>query len=182
MSGLKVSCFLTASVVVLLLSSAYLAEAAGPPAPALVSPASGASLVQPITLDWNAVSNPNGPIGSYTWQVGTTSAFTKIIASGFTNMDPDASVPTPTADKVSGLPNGTYFWRVKATQLVGGAQGSVESAWSAVRSFTVTGLGAAPAAPSGVRRRCSFFASISSAPTAPLPRRRKDADAAPSVW
>ena len=93
------------------------------------------------------MSNPNGPIGSYTWQVGTTSAFTKIIASGFTDMDPDASVPTPTADKVSGLPNGTYFWRVKATQLVGGAQGSVDSAWSAVRSFTVTGLGAAPAAP-----------------------------------
>src|SRR6476661_5329351 len=120
---------------------------AGPPAPTLVLPASGASLVQPITLDWNAVSNPNGPIGSYTSQVGTTSAFTKIIASGFTDMDPDASVPTPTADKVSGLPNGTYFWRVKATQLVGGAQGSVDSAWSAVRSFTVTGPGAAPAAP-----------------------------------
>ena len=60
----------------------------GPPAPTLVSPPSGASLVQPVTLDWNAVSNPNGPIGSYTWQVGTTSAFTKIIASGFTDMDP----------------------------------------------------------------------------------------------
>ncbi len=120
---------------------------AGPPAPTLVSPASGASLVQPITLDWNPVSNPNGPIGSYIWQIGTTSAFTKVIASGFTDMDPDASVPTPTADKVSGLANGTYFWRVKATQLVGGAQGSVDSAWSAVRSFTVTGLGAAPASP-----------------------------------
>ena len=145
MSGIKGGCFLTASLA-LVLSFAHVAAAA-PPAPTLVSPASGASLVQPITLDWNAVSNPNGPIGSYTWQVGTTSAFTKIIASGFTDMDPDASVPTPTADKVSGLPNGTYFWRVKATQLVGGAQGSVDSAWSAVRSFTVTGLGAAPAAP-----------------------------------
>ena len=145
MSGMKGGCFLTASLA-LVLSFAHVAAAA-PPAPTLVSPASGASLVQPITLDWNAVSNPNGPIGSYTWQVGTTSAFTKIIASGFTDMDPDASVPTPTADKVSGLPNGTYFWRVKATQLVGGAQGSVDSAWSAVRSFTVTGLGAAPAAP-----------------------------------
>jgi hypothetical protein len=145
MHGIKGGCFLTASLA-LVLSFAHVAAAA-PPAPTLVSPASGASLVQPITLDWNAVSNPNGPIGSYTWQVGTTSAFTKIIASGFTDMDPDASVPTPTADKVSGLPNGTYFWRVKATQLVGGAQGSVDSAWSAVRSFTVTGLGAAPAAP-----------------------------------
>jgi hypothetical protein len=145
MHGQKCGCFLTASVA-LVLSFAHVAAAA-PPAPTLVSPASGASLVQPITIDWNAVSNPNGPIGSYTWQVGTTSAFTKIIASGFTNMDPDAFVPTPTADKVSGLPNGTYFWRVKATQLVGGAQGSVDSAWSAVRSFTVTGLGPAPATP-----------------------------------
>jgi hypothetical protein len=157
MNGIKGGCFLTASLA-LILNFAPVAGArngqsnptptstppAAPPAPTLVSPASGASLVQPITLDWNAVSNPNGPIGSYTWQVGTTSAFTKIIASGFTDMGPHPSVPTPTADKVSGLPNGTHFWRVKATQLVGGAQGSVDSAWSAVRSFTITGLGPAP--------------------------------------
>jgi hypothetical protein len=120
---------------------------AGPPAPALVTPANGASLVQPITLDWNSVSAPGGAIGSYTWQVGTTSAFTTVIASGFTDMDNDTNVPTPTEDKVSGLPNGTYFWRVKATQLTGGATGSVDSAWSAVRTFTVTGLGAAPGTP-----------------------------------
>ena len=119
-----------------------------PPAPVLVAPTNGAALVQPITLDWNAVSASGGPIGSYTWQVGTTSGFTTVIASGFTNMDSNASVPTPTADKVSGLPNGTYFWRVKATQLVGGATGSVESPWSAIRTFTVTGLGSAPGAPS----------------------------------
>jgi len=121
---------------------------AGPPAPALVSPASGSSLVQPITLSWGAVSNPNGPIGSYTWQVGTSSAFTTVILAGFTDMDSDPNVPTPTADKVSGLPNGTYFWRVKATQLTGGSTGSVDSPWSAVRSFTVTGPGPAPATPS----------------------------------
>src|SRR4029434_6648241 len=118
---------------------------ARPPAPVLVSPANGASVVQRITLDWNPVSAPGGPIGSYTWQVGTTSGFTTVIASGFTNMDSDPSVPTPTADKVSGLPNGTYFWRVKATQL--GPNGGVDSPWSAVRSFTVTGPGVAPAAP-----------------------------------
>jgi hypothetical protein len=117
-----------------------------PPAPILVSPASGASLVQPITLDWDPVSAPGGPIGSYTWQVGTTSTFTTIIASGFTNMDSDPSIPTRTADKLSGLPNGTYFWRVKATWL--GPNGGVDSAWSTVRSFAVTGLGPAPATPS----------------------------------
>ena len=118
---------------------------AGPPAPVLAAPANGASLVQPITLDWDPVSAPGGPIGSYTWQVGTTNTFTTVIASGFTNMDGDPSVPTATADKVSGLPNGTYFWRVKDSQL--GPNGGVDSPWSAVRSFTVTGPGVAPAAP-----------------------------------
>src|SRR4029434_6973297 len=108
-----------------------------PPAPVLAAPANGASLVQPITLDWNAVSAQDGQIGSYTWQIATTSAFTTVIASGFTNMDSDPSVPTRTADKVSGLPNGTFFWRVKCTQL--GPNGGVDSAWSTVRSFTVTG-------------------------------------------
>jgi hypothetical protein len=120
--------------------------APGLPAPVLVTPASGASLAQPITLGWNAVSSPNGPIGSYTWQVGTTSGFTTIIASGFTDVDSDPAIPTPTTDKLSGLPNGTYFLRVKATQST--ANGGVDSAWSAVRTFTVTSPGPAPAAPS----------------------------------
>jgi hypothetical protein len=119
-----------------------------PPAPTLVAPANSASLAQPIALDWNAVSAAGGPIGSYTWQVGTTSAFTTIIASGFTNMESDPAIPTRTEDKLSGLPNGTYFWRVKATQLVAGATGSVDSAWSVVRTFSVSGLGPAPSAPS----------------------------------
>jgi hypothetical protein len=119
-----------------------------PPAPAIVAPANGASLVQPITLDWNSVSAAGGPIGSYTWQVSATSGFTSIIASGFTDMESDPSIPTRTDARLSGLPNGTYFWRVKDTQLTGGATGSVDSPWSAVWSFTVTGLGPAPATPS----------------------------------
>ena len=61
-------------------------------------------------------------------------------------MESDPSIPTRTNDKVSGLPNGTYFWRVKCTQL--GPNGGVDSPWSTVRSFTVTGLGPAPARPS----------------------------------
>src|SRR5262245_47260001 len=119
-----------------------------PPAPALIQPAAGAALVQPITLAWSAVVDPAGPIGSYTWQVSPTSTFAFIIASGFTNAPGDPSIPTRTQDKVSGLPNGTYFWRVKATQIVGGAVFAVDSAWSTVQSFTVVGLGTAPGTPS----------------------------------
>ncbi len=114
-----------------------------PPAPMLVEPASGAAVVQPATLRWSAVVDPDGPIVSYTWQIGTTSAFTLVIASGFT--DARNGDPVPTQDRVSGVPNGTYFWRVKATQNVGGATGFIDSAWSAVVSFTITGLGPAPA-------------------------------------
>src|ERR1043165_3843641 len=66
----------------------------GPAAPVLVTPAAGVSLVQPLTLDWNAVSATGGPIGSYTWQVSTASSFTTIIASGFTNMESDPTIPT----------------------------------------------------------------------------------------
>src|SRR5437867_3896661 len=91
-----------------------------PPAPALIQPAAGAALVQPITLAWGAAVDPNGPIGSYTWQVSPTSTFAFIIGAGFTNAPGDGSPPR-TLDTVSGLPNGTYFWRVKATQIVGGA-------------------------------------------------------------
>src|SRR5215471_1002087 len=117
-----------------------------PPAPSLLQPANGAALVQPITLGWSVVVDPDGPIGSYTWQVGTSSSFSTIILQGFQDMVSD-TIPTPTQDKVSGLPNGTYFWRVKATALVGGAVGSIDSAWSQVRTFTVTGLGPAPGTP-----------------------------------
>ncbi len=120
-------------------------QPAGPPAPLLVLPATGASLGQPITLSWNASAATVGPIGSYTWQVGTTSAFTTVIVSGFTDVNNDPTIPTPTADKVSGLPNGTYFWRVKATALT--SNGGVDSPWSATRTFTVTGLGPAPGTP-----------------------------------
>ena len=118
-----------------------------PPAPALVEPAAGAARIQPITLRWNPVVDPDGPIGSYTWQVGTTSSFTTIVLSGFTQ-ESLPGVPMPTQDKVSGLPLGTYFWRVKASQTVGGTIGSIESAWSTVRTFTVSALVAEPGTPS----------------------------------
>ena len=118
---------------------------AQPPAPVLVSPANGASLVQPISLSWSAPPSTVGPIGSYTWQVSTSSTFTIVVASGFTNQEADPSIPIRTFDKVSGLANGTYFWRVKASESTN--NGGVDSAWSTPRNFVVTGLGPAPATP-----------------------------------
>src|SRR5262249_36282794 len=108
-------CIATAIGIALLALAVRASAQNPPPAPTLVGPAAGTGLVQPIGLAWNAVVDPDGPIGSYTWQVSPTSTFGVIIASGFTNASGD-DIPTATQDTVSGLPNGTYFWRVKATQ------------------------------------------------------------------
>src|SRR4051812_20612772 len=127
--------------------TATAATVSPPSAPALQAPAAGASVVEPFSLQWGAVVDPDGPISSYSWQVGTSSTFTTVIASGFTQ-ESLPGIPVPTTDRVSGLPLGSYFWRVQASQTVGGAVGSIDSAWSTVRGFTVTGLGAAPGTPS----------------------------------
>ena len=106
------------------------ALAAAPPAPSPVSPADGASVTEPFTISWTAVSDPSG-IVAYNWQVSSSSTFTSVILQNSTNGN--------TQDSVSGLANGTYFWRVQA------ANGAFEQgAWSQPRSFTVTGAGGAP--------------------------------------
>jgi len=98
-------------------------------------PASGAGLTSPLTISWSAVTDPSGILG-YNWQVSTSSTFPAIALQNSTN-------DGITQDTVSGLPNGTYFWRV---QSVSGA--FVKSAWSATRSFNITGTGAGqPGAP-----------------------------------
>jgi hypothetical protein len=100
-----------------------------------LSPASGAGLTSPLTISWSAVTDPSGILG-YNWQVSTSSTFPTIALQNSTN-------DGITQDTVSGLPNGTYFWRVQA---VSGA--FVKSAWSATRSFNITGAGAGqPGAP-----------------------------------
>ena len=137
--------FAVPSLVLVLASSAGARQTA-PPAPVLSAPANGASVVQPIRLDWNAVVDPDGPIVSYSWQVSTTSSFAAVIASGFHNPS-GPGIPLPTDAQLSGLANGTYFWRVRATQEVGGATGFLDSPFSAARSLTITGLGPAPGIP-----------------------------------
>jgi len=103
---------------------------AAPAAPSPVSPADGASVSQPFTISWTAVSDPSG-IVAYNWQVSSSSAFASVLIQSSTN--------GATQDTVSGLADGTYFWRVQA---VNGQ--FVQGAWSQPRSFTITGAGGAP--------------------------------------
>jgi hypothetical protein len=103
--------------------------------PTPLSPAAGANLTSPLTISWSAVTDPSGILG-YNWQVSSSSTFPTVALQNSTNVG-------ITQDTVSGLPNGTYFWRVQAVS------GSfVKGAWSAARSFNITGAGAGqPGAP-----------------------------------
>lgn len=103
-----------------------------PSAPTLVSPASGAIVSQPVTLDWNNVTNAV----SYEVQVDNSST----IATPF------VLNPTVTASQVtlSGLPTQQLWWRVRARNSAG-----VFGPFSSTRRFTVQGA-VAPASLSAV--------------------------------
>jgi hypothetical protein len=122
-------------LAVILILGASCSAFAAVAVPNPLTPASGTNLTSPLTISWSAVTDSSGILG-YNWQVSTSSTFPTIALQNSTNVG-------ITQDTVSGLPNGTYFWRVQA---VSGA--FVKSAWSAARSFNITGAGAGqPGAP-----------------------------------
>jgi len=119
--------FLAAVQLLIMLSSAA-RPAAAPSAPTLLTPANGASATVPLKITWSSTLNPANINGGYNWQVSKSSTFSTLVLGDSTN-------PATTEDMVSGLANGTYFWRVQAVDNTG------VSAWSAPRSFVVTGPG-----------------------------------------
>jgi hypothetical protein len=112
-------------VVALILTFAQFAIAAVPAAPSPLSPAAGASVPAPLTISWSAVTDPAGII-AYNWQVSASSTFGVVVAQN--------STMGPTQDTVSGLANGTYFWRVQAVN-----SSFVQGTWSQARSFSING-------------------------------------------
>lgn len=112
--------------LVLALLGGRAAAASSPPAPTPLSPSNGSQVTVPFTISWSAVSDPSGIVG-YNWQVSPSNNFSPVIEQNSTNGQ--------VQDTVSGLANGTYFWRVQA---VNGnfAQGP----WSQPQSFKVIGV------------------------------------------
>jgi hypothetical protein len=96
----------------------------------------GVSTLVPLTISWSQVLDPASPNGGYNWEVSRAPDFA----------DPalrNSTAPSITQAPVSGLVNGTYYWRVQAV-----TNDLRSSAWSAPRSFAVTGVGPeAPARP-----------------------------------
>lgn len=121
--------------LILCLSATGRSAVAAPSAPSLISPADGAVVSEPSTISWTAVSDPSG-IVAYNWQVSSSSAFTSVLLQSSTNGE--------TQDTLSGLADGTYFWRVQAI-----SGDFVSGAWSQPGSFTITGAGTgSPGTPS----------------------------------
>ena len=121
-----------ASLVVLMLSTLLggpVAQAAPPPAPTLLAPASGSAVTTPFTISWSQVLDPTALNGGYNWQLSSTADFSQLVAQ-------DATKPGQTQDTVSGVTAGAYFWRVQAVN------GFVEvGPWSAGQSVTITAAG-----------------------------------------
>jgi hypothetical protein len=70
-------------------------------------------------------------IVAHNWQISTTTSFAQRVAIDSTMGE--------TQDTVSGLANGTYFWRVQAVN-----NQFQQGPWSAPQSFTVTEVAPAP--------------------------------------
>lgn len=111
------------------------AAAAPPAAPVLLSPANGAGVTIPFTISWAEVSGAGG----YHWELSGSSTFGTVLERS-PSLLPGAAT---TDDVVSGIPAGTYFWRVQAV-----SRDLEPGPWSSPRSVVVTGAGSGvPAAP-----------------------------------
>ena len=107
-----------------------------PAAPALVSPADAATSAQPVTFDWGDVAGA----ASYTIQVDEISQFGAPLVM---------SASTAASQLTTGsLPDGNWFWRVRAVAADGTA-----GAWSAVRAIQVQSTAPPPPPPTPARRR-----------------------------
>ena len=91
-----------------------------PAAPGIVSPADGAVAAPPVTFDWTDVTGA----ASYTIQIDEISQFGAPLVLSATT--------TASQLTTSALPDGTWFWRVRAVNSAGTA-----GDWSAVRTIQV---------------------------------------------
>ena len=110
---------------------------APPPTPTPLSPTGGAAATQPVTLLWSEVTDPAGPIVGYDWEVATSSTFGTSIRAWGTTGSPSDSLPAPTSDVFSGLPDGTYFWRVRSIRRE--TSDFAKSNWSSAATLVVNG-------------------------------------------
>jgi hypothetical protein len=109
-------------------------------APALVSPADGATFHNGLIgrLEWSGVTDASG-VEAYEFQVSVRSDFAKdFILHRGAIPGTDVVIP-PSVGNTGGLCLCTYSWRVRTADRAGNL-----SAWSATRTFTVSGTAGQP--------------------------------------
>ena len=108
----------------------FVMEGDAPAAPALSSPATEIKPKQPITFEWNAVTDPSAPV-TYKLEVATDANFSTLILS-----KENLTVTSYTTTEAEKLPTvskkAPYYWRVIATDGAGNI-----SAPATARTFTV---------------------------------------------
>jgi predicted phage tail protein len=107
----------------LLASSIFSYDITAPAAPKLLSPAEAAAIRDVPELSWSEVNDPSGV--TYSLQVDSYSEPSRRVIDEVGLID-NFYIPS------SPLPEGTYYWRVKAIDGAGN-----ESGWSSVGSFTI---------------------------------------------
>jgi len=109
-------------------------------APALVSPATNATLttLRPVYTWTNATHS--GPVGALTYQIqlANTDSFASVVASASV---PEGTSQTTVTQSADLLPATVYFWRVRAVDP------TTAGPWSATQAFSTPAVAAVPTPP-----------------------------------
>ncbi len=109
-------------------TSSFVVDTVPPGAPTLDSPAAGAR-VNTTQLGATFVDSDPSDSGTVSYQLCTNASCSSVVASG------TSAVATPgqaVAFSPGSFPDGTYYWRLRATDVAGNATG-----WTASRSFVL---------------------------------------------
>ena len=101
-----------------------------PGIPTLVGPAPGTSVTEPVALSWQPPAGMPGV--SFRWQVSTEPSFATMVLTTVTS-------PRVTSATLSGLADGTYYWRVQSVIFPPSPYFSLFGNWTPASSFTITG-------------------------------------------
>jgi hypothetical protein len=100
-----------------------------PGVPTLVGPPPGTSATEPLALSWRPPAGSPGV--SFQWQVSTEPSFATLVLTA-------TATPRVTSTTLSGLADGTYYWRVQAVSFPPDPYFPLFGNWTATRSLTIT--------------------------------------------
>jgi hypothetical protein len=103
-----------------------------PAAPALLGPASGATVILPVTVKWTP--DPNPQVEGYQLEINSTPNF----SAGCGDIAKCVTGLSQPQDTLSSLSTGNHYWRVRSFHGLAGPDRGAVTAWSATRSFTVS--------------------------------------------